>query len=285
MADKSEIENALVTLIAGILYPNGSSNPTIVTGYPSRIYRGSPNSAQLDIDLLNNVSHVTVIEQPGFTRVEQGYLDPPTDTQGITTLTISGTGPTVTLGGTPGAGQLVGVAINNVAYAYALTGADTLATAATSLAALVAGAVAVGPVITFATNAPVLARTTATGTSQSRPRWQAQGFRVTVWAPSPAARDTIVSYLDAHIAATYFINLPDGQGARLEYRNTFSDDVPQKELLWKRDLYYTVTYATSLTVSAAQMLFETTSISPATSTFNTTTQPGTLLGATVSIVG
>lgn len=285
MADKSDCEAALVQLVGAILYPNGPTNPTAVTGFPTRIYRGAPNSAQLDVDLRNAINHVTVCEQPGFTRVEQGYLDPSLDTPGVTTLTITGTGPTVTLGGTPDTGQLVGVAINNVAYAYALTGSDTLATAATALAALVTGAVAVGPVITFATTAPVLARTTATGTSQSRPRWQAQGFRVTVWAATPAGRDAIASYLDAHIAATYFISLPDGQGARLEYRNTFSDDFTQKDQLWKRDLYYTVTYATSLTVSAAQMLFETTSISPATSTFNTTSQPGTLLGATVSIVG
>jgi len=278
MADKSDVEIALVQLISGILYPNGTTNPPILTSYPARVRRGQPTSASLDADLAAGISRVSVVEQPGFTRVTPGYLDPPIETPATPTLTVTGTGPTITISGTPGAGQLVGVKVDGVAYAYALTGADTLTTAAAALAAMVTGATSVGPVMTFASTAPILARVSCMGTFQTRPRWQAQGFRVSVWAPTPAARDAIAGYVDQQLSATYFIALPDGQGARMEYRNTFSDDAPQKEQLWKRDIYYTVQFATSITTSAPQVLFEIDNIQP-------TTQQDKPLGAAFQIVG
>lgn len=277
MADASDVENALVALVGGILYPNGTSAPSI-TGFPARVYRGFPNSAELDPDLLGGISHVTIAEQPGYTRVAPGYLNPTYDTPGTITLTITAVGPVVTLGGVAGAGQMVGASYGGNAYAYVLTGSDTLTTAATALAALAPGATSAGPVITLNTALEVLARVSAYGTTQTRPRWQYQGFCVKVWAPSPAARDAICSAVDAQMAANYFIPLTDGQGARMEYRSTYSDDVPQREALWKRDLYYTVLYATTITTAAAGFLFGIQNVSPQ----NAQAQ---LFGATQTFIG
>lgn len=288
MADLSDVENSLVTLITSIIYPSGSGNPSI-TGYPARIYRGWPNSANLDADLVAGNSHITIIEAAGYSRLTGGYLDQSLDVPGVPTLTATVVNNAVTIGGTPGAGQLVGVQVAGASYVYALNGADTLATAATALAALVnAGpveqlianpgtyapggpltmgdgtspfgwvvtpAVAVGAVITFATTRPIIARTGAQGTSQIRPRWQCQGVKITAWASTPLARDTICSALDAVLSNTRWLSLPDNQQARLEWRNSYSDDVQQREFLWKRDLLYTAQFATSITTVAGPVLF------------------------------
>lgn len=304
MADISDVENALVTLCGATLYPNGSSSPSIVNAN-IRVYRGWPNSGQLDTDLLAGTSHVTVAEQAGYSRLTGGYLcDSPTNVIGAVTLTASVAGSTVTLGGVPGSGQAVAVVVDGFGYSYTLTGADTLSTAAAALAAVVnAGAVseafptaggygsgvgfagmpggycigaveyaninnlapyqpngsvtsatASGPTISFATIRSIIARTGAVGTSQTRSRWQCQGVRITTWAPTPALRDAICAQLDAILSNTRWLALPDNQNARLEWRNSYSDDVPQREALWKRDLIYTAQFATTITVPAYPLL-------------------------------
>jgi hypothetical protein len=275
MADTSDCENALVVLCDAILYSLGDSNASI-TGVPMRIYRGTPNSEQLDADLASGYAHVTILSRAGFSRLTGGYLDNPQGVPTTPTLTVTVAGNVVTIGGTPGAGQLVGVVVNGRAYAYACTGSDTLATTATALAALasagggaitdtsgaqIAGldtegaATASGAAITFSTSSIVRARVGAVGTSQTFTRWQMQAFCITTWAPNPAARDAIVSALDAALSGTRFIDLPDGQGARLLWHGSTSDDVPQREQLWKRELVYTIQYGTSQTLSAPQMLW------------------------------
>lgn len=276
MSDLSDVENSLVTLIASTLYPSGPSNPSI-TGFPARVYRGWPNSDKLDLDLRAGNSHVTVIEAAGYSRLTGGYIDnTPLDVPGVPTLTATVNLNTVTIGGTAGAGQLVGLMVAGASYAYSLTGGDTLTTAATALAALVnAGplvevpgnpptwvaspqvisASSAGPVITLATTLTIVARTGARGTSQVRPRWQCQGVKITAWTPTFTARDAICSALDAVLSNTPWLALPDNQQARLEWRNSYSDDVTQRELLWRRDLLYTAQFATSITTPAYPLLF------------------------------
>ena len=50
MADVSDIERALTTLAGGILYPQGTTAPS-VAGVSIRIFRGWPIAKALDDDL------------------------------------------------------------------------------------------------------------------------------------------------------------------------------------------------------------------------------------------
>jgi hypothetical protein len=50
MADVYGIQNTLVSIIAGIMYPNGTSNPS-VTGFAAYIYAGWPQPERLERDL------------------------------------------------------------------------------------------------------------------------------------------------------------------------------------------------------------------------------------------
>lgn len=253
MADKSDVEVAFVNLIDATLYPNGDGSPS-ATGAVIRIYRGWPNSDQLDADLLLGIAHVTVTEQAGYSRQTDGYFDPETTFPGTPTITVSVSGPSVTIAGTPGLGQLVGVVVAGLPYAYACLASDTLATAAAGVAAMVAGATSTGATVTFPTTRPITARTGTLGSYLIAPRWQVQGFKVTIWASTPAIRDTLSKLIDPAIANTSFLPMPDGLSARIQWRNTYSDDCPQKELLWKRDIFYTAQFATTISIAAGQVM-------------------------------
>lgn len=270
MADLSDVEKTVVTIVGNILVPGGVP----VLSYPVKIYRGFPSATKLDPDLQAGISHVCVNEAAGYSRQIAGYIDQPTDSPGIKTLTVAISGAArniVTFVGSANASQIAGIKVNGVAYGYAVLANDTPSTVAAALAALsIAGGVTPsisGPVLTFANGVRLDARTGAVGTSVLLPRYMASGIRIMVFAFSPDARDVICSYIDSQFAANNrFITLPDGQSSHMCWRNTYSDDMPQKELCWRRDLLYTVEYATSLTVNAPAMLWGVENITPQSGT-------------------
>ena len=64
MADQSDVEIALVSVVSAALYPNGTDEAS-VPGPDCRIYRGWPNSAALDADLAAGKINVTVFPGGG----------------------------------------------------------------------------------------------------------------------------------------------------------------------------------------------------------------------------
>ena len=138
--------------------------------------------------------------------------------------------------------------------AAALTSAQAAAIDAVGGAAALAAAGPAGAVLLVPTSRPLLARVVAAAVSVRRSRQQAQGFRVTCWAPSSASRDAICALIDATLSDTRWLQLPD-QRARLLWRNTVSDDVTTKARLWKRDLMFVVTFWTTVRVIGPTLLF------------------------------
>jgi len=61
--------------------------------------------------------------------------------------------------------------------------------------------------------------------------------------------------IDSFLARQNFISLDDGTEGRLTYSNTSVYDQSQNALLYRRDLVYTVEYATIVSVSQPTMLF------------------------------
>ncbi len=59
MADVYGIQNTLVSLIAGVIYPNGTSQPS-VSGVTTTVYAGWPQPARLEQDLTAGGCHITV---------------------------------------------------------------------------------------------------------------------------------------------------------------------------------------------------------------------------------
>lgn len=269
MADLTDAGNALVALAAQTLYPNGTGQPS-VAGFGIRVYQGWPNPQQLDADLLVGIAHVSVFprtEERNTTRYSKDWKQ---QAANATTLTLTINGQQVTVGGTiPAANnpQNVVVVANGQSFAYAATSADTLTGIATALAALIAAGIAgtsnTGAVITLPSSARIsAARVGGTGTLIRELRRQERLFQISIWSDTPDHRDAVVQPLDVALAATAFLTMTDQTAARLIYKSSPIIDQYQKDKLYRRDLFYTVEYATTQTTAATQVVTEQTTIAP-----------------------
>lgn len=252
MADITDVENSLVALIAQTLYPNGTAQPS-VAGFDCAVYAGWPTASRLDADLAAGKTHVTVF--PTATERNTSRYPKEWKTQAVTvpTLTLAIAGQTVTVGGaipSPFSAHNLAILATGKNYVYAVQAGDTLASIATALAALLAadfpGTTSTGAVITCPVSCHLTAAKVGTsGTSIREVRRQERVFQITVWSNTPANRDAVIQPVDLALAATNFITLADGTAARLLYKGSPITDNNQKAKLYRRDLMYTVEYATT----------------------------------------
>jgi len=262
MADLSEVLTVLATTIAGAVYPNGTTQPSAV-GVAVKVYPGWPNAQQLDADLraATPVCHVSVYPQPAERNTTR-YM--PTWQQASinnATLVLNTAGQTVTVAGSiPPVNNphVVSLLVNGKAYPYAVLTTDTVASIASALAALVAvdlpGATALGALITLPANARLLAaRVGVTGQAVKEVRRQERRFQIGIWANTPANRDALAKLIDPILAATTFLTLPDGTAGRIVYQGSAMSDALQKDCLFRRDLFYTVEYGTTLAETETQI--------------------------------
>ena len=257
MADQSDVENALVTIIAGALYPNGTGSPS-VPGPDCRVYRGWPLPAALDADLAAGRINVTVFPSGGAGRNTTRYAEQWTATPQQPTLTASVAGNTIDFGGTADPGQLAGVLADQHSYVYRTQAGDTPALVAANLAVLVRADFIVqqsASSLTIPGAGDLLARVVADASATQEVRRQRQIFRVTCWCPTPPARDATASAIDQAMAGMRFMPLADGTNAWVRYAGTTVFDQSQDALLYRRDLLYSAEYATTLTEMQTSMLF------------------------------
>lgn len=253
MADVADVLNALVALAAQTMYPLGTGSPSL-PGFPIRIYAGWPAPQQLDADLKIGTCHVSVFPRPEERNTSRYPKDWVVQAVNTPTLTLVIAGQTITVGGTvPASGNPhnMSVLANGNPYVYSVQqGIDTLTSIATALAALIGAAItgttSAGPVITL----PIAARITAArvgvgGTSIRELRRQERQFQLLIWADTPAHRDAIAQPLDVALAALSFITLIDQSAARVIYKGSAILDNYQKDKLYRRDLFYTIEYATT----------------------------------------
>ena len=68
-------------------------------------------------------------------------------------------------------------------------------------------------------------------------------------------RDAAGAAVDAALAALTFIELPDGTQGRLRFVSSTLLDESQNVALYRRDLVYSVEYATTVAVNLPSMIF------------------------------
>lgn len=256
MADLSDVSNALVSLAAGALSLNGSGYSASLAANV-RVFAGWPIPDALDADMAAGAVNVSVFPQEAMERVTTRYPQQWVETSRQTpTLTATVSGATVTLGGTITAGNYVTVVAGGAqAQSYAIQAGDTLASAAAALAALFGGlgVTTSGAVLTFPAtlNGLLTARVAAPSTVVRELKRQQRAFLITVWAPTPALRDTAGGILDAAFAATDFLTMLDLTAAWLVYLRQNNIDREQTRVIYRRDLAYWVEYATTQVMAGA----------------------------------
>ena len=257
MADESDVEAALVNVVSAALYPNGTGNSS-VPGPDCRIYRGWPNSAALDTDLAEGKINVTVFPSSGTGHTTTRFMEQWVGAPAQPTLTALVAGTSVTFGGSADVGQIAGIRVDGTAYVYRTQMGDTPELVAANLASMarVQSVVLLSQsTLTIAGAGDLLVRVVADAPAQQEIRRQEHDFRVICWCPTPVARDATATAIDLSLGSMRFITLADGTNGRLIYTGTAVFDQSQNANLYRRDLTYSVEYATILVSSQPAMLF------------------------------
>lgn len=260
MADLTDVENALVALIAGAIYPAGTGQPS-APGTPVKIYAGWPLPQQLDADLKTGACHVSVYSRPEERNTTRFTGDWQQATVNAAVMTLTAAGQAVTVGGSipPATNPHIAVIFaNGLPYAYAVLSTDTLATVATALALMIVadipGTTAAGPVITLPVGGRLgVVRVGVTGTAVRNVRTQEKLFQISIWADTPDHRTAVARAVDGILAPTVRITMPDQTTGRLTYKSTLQSDKFEKDDLYRRDILYTVEYSTTQTETATQI--------------------------------
>ncbi|MDR3718388.1 MAG: hypothetical protein P4K98_06270 [Bryobacteraceae bacterium] len=265
MADQSDVESALVTIMADVLYPNGASAAGVLSE-TVKLYRGWPNTATLRTDLAANILNMTVFPMERGTKNTTRWPAEVVSTSGGTpTLSVNVAGSTATFSGTADAGQLAGLLVDGLAVVHRTVSGDTAELVAATLAewlrttriALVDGSSVTVPGAGFMVGRVVADHTVVVST-----RSQEQKFRISCWCPDATSRDTLAKAIDGALASQTFISLSDGTSGRLRYVGTTVFDQSQDAALYRRDLVYSVEYQTTVTETLPSMLFGDTALAP-----------------------
>ncbi|MBN3757223.1 hypothetical protein G3N95_30075 [Paraburkholderia sp. Tr-20389] len=269
MADLQDVLNTLASQIGGFVYPNGTGQAS-VSGQAINIFPGWPLPDQIDSDMPQGIADISIF--PTSTERNTTRYRPQQKVMSVTTptLTLTASGNVVTVGGampSPFTAHNLALLVNKQPFIYPVQATDTLTSIATGLATLLAaafpGTTSSGPVITLPANTvPIVARVGTTGTVTTEWERQQQLMQITVWAPDPTTRATIGNAIKVALSQIAFLTMPDGYGARILYKgNRYSDDA-QKPHIYRRDFFYEVEYATTVTqtiatVVATKVTFET----------------------------
>ncbi len=265
MADLSDVEEALVALVAGALYPRGTDTIAL-NGVLTRVYRGWPEAAALDSDLAAGCVNVTVFPEAGGRNTTRHLNEWLAFEGSRPTLNATVSGNTVTFAGSAEPRQLVGILADRATYVHPTGANETPASVAADLAAamredrivLLSGSSIVIPGATR-----LLARVVAERPAMMETRRQEQRFRITSWCPDPAVRDRTAAGIDSALAHLSFIDLPDGSRGRIRYQNSVTIDEGEGASLYRRDLIYGVEYPTTLMSLLPTMLFADVTLQPA----------------------
>jgi hypothetical protein len=265
VADISDVEQSLLSLLTQTAYPNGTSNPSAVMdagGAPHNVqlYRGWPVPDQLDVDMAAETVDVSIFPN----RVEQNVTRYGLDYEELLpfptpTLTLIAGATTLTVGGTVSVPQNVAALVNGFGYSYGVQSNDTLASIATGLAALInvnTAATSSGPVITIPTARKLTPRIGVVGNVIQEVARQKRNVVIGLWCPSPDLRDNAAKLFDPILKSRNFLNMPDGTKCRLIYVSSPVTDTIEKQAVYRRDLIYSCEYGTTITTPAPIVTIE-----------------------------
>lgn len=252
MADQSDVEAALAAVIGGALYPAGISAGCVVPGAIVRVYRGWPVSAGLDADLAAGRSNVSILADGSAENTTRWPDAELTAAPVAAALLANVVGDTVTLSGAAALGQVVAVIADGRNAAYRTRVDDTPARVAGMLARAF-GVVANGTAFSVAGVRSPVVRVEADQPVLRMTRRQLQRFKVTCWCADPIARDALGSAIDSALSAIEFIGLSDGTSGRLRAVASNVSDRWQDAALYRRELIYSVDYATTVRTALPRM--------------------------------
>ncbi len=257
MADLCDVEAALVAAILGVAVPGSGPFP-LLGGVAVRVYRGTPEVSALSQDAARCVVDITVFPVPEATRNTTRWGSLSTTSSIAAGLSVTLAGQTAIFSGVAVAGELAGVLVDGQPYVYQAQAGDSADLIAAALGQEVRAqqvAWVQNGSLTIPGATTLVARTAGVASVFEECARQEQDFRVSVFAPSPAARDTVCRALGSALSIVAFLTLADGTAGRLRYQKTASFDGDQVASIYRRELVYSVEYGTTITLLTPAMLF------------------------------
>ena len=260
MANISVVEDTLVNLVSGILYPNGTSNPSIVASVRNiYIYAGwlIPESFQSNMQN-NSDAHVTIFPTNmgrNTTRFRQEWIE---NTINPPTLTATLSGDQVTINGTVTIPQAVMIIVNNIGYAYQVLSTDTLDTIAASLSALIPNSSSLFNVITINGAFSIIPRITQSGIASKEVKRQEVLFNVITWSKSRDTRTDVSNPIEIGLGKLSRFLLPqDNYWAPILYNGIKDHEELQKSIpIYRRDLIFKIEYPTIIEMNTSTITDE-----------------------------
>lgn len=245
MATLTDVYNALVALAINAVYPNGTSQPSVAST-DVVIRPGWPDPNQLDTILAQGKVRVSVFKMTGMEKNKSNNANSwePLSVP-APTLSLITTANSVTVNGIVTVPQNCMISVNGISYHYEVQSDDTLNSIAANLAALIPGAVVNDNVITIADAFSIVARIGVVGSAIREVKRQDQSFRIITWAPTPELRDIVSDAIDVLFGQTVRIQLTNSELECLIYKGSQEHDEFQKVNLYRRDLIYSIEYATT----------------------------------------
>jgi hypothetical protein len=265
MADQSDVEAALAGVVGAALYPQGTAAPSVL-GVVCRIYRGWPGQAALAADLAAGAVNVTIWPEASGQANTTRWPDVWQQTAVVApSLAVAVAGDTATFSGSAGPGQVAGLLVDNVAVVHRTVAGDTPGSVAAVLGSYLRPRRVVqlsGASLTVPGAGSLIGRVVADQPGMRQTRRQRQNFRVTCWCPDPATRDRAGAAVDAALSASAFIGLADGTSGHLRFVSSALSDRAEDAGLFRRDLVYSVDYATTVASVLPSMIFGDATVSP-----------------------
>lgn len=265
MADLSDVSDTLVKIIAAAFYPDGLGGPR-TPEKPVKVYAGWPDPQTLEKDLTGNpdfpVLHISVFPEAMERRTtrygdewEEGARPPKTFGAQVVGQTVQITG------GQPETyyPQNIGVVVDARGYVVRVLPEWTADRVAYELGLLISadwpGTSTALSTITVPAPARIkAARVGIIGSAQQEVARQEKAFRITIWADSHASRVWAAKKIVPELGAALTYRLPDGTSAYMVCRSNSDFDRAADHVAFRRDLIYTVEYATTRDIKAPELI-------------------------------
>lgn len=257
MPDQSGVEAALAGLIAASLYPAGPGDVSAVEAV-CRVFPGWPVASSVEADVVRGIVQVGVVAQPETLRDTTRFLpNAEVVLAEPSSVAVQVLGDQVLLDGLAMPGQLVGLRVDGRAYVVRVQRGQDLNDVAVALAGLIEvdrPCLRAGSGLSMPGGRGLVARSVADTAVGTELRRQTMGFRVMVWAPSAAVRDSVCSVVDAGLATLAFVDV-DGWACRVRVAAGTVQDRGSAAGIWRRDLGVLVEFPTVLQSTVPAMLF------------------------------
>jgi len=250
MASTDDVVRYLARRISDVIYPGGCRLPGIVNA-SVKIYPGWPVPEALQHDIDNGGVHISVWPLPTERKINTALGRPgQTISKGKPTLQFRVNGSLINVDGIASAPVNVRVSLDDRTYFFHFQTGTTAEKVIEKLSSELPGTFTVLSKLCVLVVNQISVYATTTGTAVRELRRQLKDFQVTVWAPTPELRGRIGTAIDTALSAKCHIDLKDGAPAQLLYARQFDSDRSENWHVYRRDLVFSVNYATTQTITA-----------------------------------